>query len=69
MSNGQVITLSNFPFDFDTIFYEYFNNHQVLETKLGYESEQDLILLEFLIDNIFVNFGGRVFQQTVGYKL
>ena len=23
-------------------------------------------MLEFLIDNIFVNFGGRVFQQTVG---
>jgi hypothetical protein len=23
-------------------------------------------MLEFFIDNIFVNFGGRVFQQTVG---
>jgi len=34
-------------------------------------SEVDSInMLEFLIDNIFVFFGGRVFQQTVyGYKL
>jgi hypothetical protein len=24
-------------------------------------------MLEFLIDNIFVMFGGRVFQQTVGH--
>ena len=30
-------------------------------------SETDIIkLLDFLIDNIFVTFGGRVFQQTVG---
>jgi hypothetical protein len=30
-------------------------------------SETDIInMLEFLIDNIFVIFGGRVFQQTVG---
>ena len=29
-------------------------------------SETDIInMLEFLIDNIFVIFGGRVFQQTV----
>ena len=29
--------------------------------------ETDIIyMLEFLIDNIFVLFGGRVFQQTVG---
>ena len=30
-------------------------------------SETDIInMLELLIDNIFVIFGGRVFQQTVG---
>ena len=30
-------------------------------------SETDIMnMLEFLIDNIFVIFGGRVFQQTVG---
>jgi hypothetical protein len=26
-------------------------------------------MLEFLIDNIFVFFGGRVFQQTVGIPM
>jgi hypothetical protein len=26
-------------------------------------------LLEFMIDNIFVIFGGRVFQQTVGIPM
>ena len=26
-------------------------------------------MLEFLIDNIFVFFGGRVFQQTVGISM
>ena len=33
-------------------------------------SETDIInMLEFLIDNIFVIFGGRVFQQTVGITM
>ena len=33
-------------------------------------SEHDIInILEFLIDNIFVIFGGRVFQQTVGIPM
>ena len=33
-------------------------------------SETDIInMLEFLIDNIFVNFGGHVFQQTVGIPM
>ena len=33
-------------------------------------SETDIInMLEFLIDNIFVMFGGRVFQQTVGIPM
>jgi hypothetical protein len=26
-------------------------------------------MLEFLIDNIFVMFGGRVFQQTIGIPM
>ena len=30
-------------------------------------SDTDIInMVEFMIDNIFVMFGGRVFQQTVG---
>ena len=33
-------------------------------------SETDIInMFEFLIDNIFVIFGGRVFQQTVGIPM
>ena len=33
-------------------------------------SETDIIhMLEFLIDNIFVIFGGRVFQQTLGIPM
>jgi hypothetical protein len=33
-------------------------------------SETDICnILEFLIDNIFVMFGGRVFQQTVGIPM
>ena len=33
-------------------------------------SETDIInMLEVLIDNIFVIFGGRVFQQTVGIPM
>jgi hypothetical protein len=33
-------------------------------------SETDIInMLEFFIDNIFVMFGGRVFQQTVGIPM
>jgi hypothetical protein len=26
-------------------------------------------MLEFLIDNIFVSFGGTLFQQVVGYRV
>ena len=48
MTHVCPMTLSNFPFDFDTIFVLYileiFNNHQVLENKSGYEHEQDSIL-------------------------
>ena len=33
-------------------------------------SETDIVnMLEFVIDNIFVIFGGRVFQQTVGISM
>ena len=43
----------------------YFVKHHSDSTKKF--SATDIInMLEFLIDNIFVMFGGRVFQQTVG---
>ena len=34
-----------------------------------YSETDDMNMLEFLIENIFVMFGGRVFQQTVGLRV
>ena len=46
----------------------YFVKHYSDSTKKF--SETDIFnMLEFLIDNIFVMFGGRVFQQTVGIPM
>jgi hypothetical protein len=46
----------------------YFVKHHSDSTKKF--SETDIFnILEFLIDNIFAMFGGRVFQQTVGIPL
>jgi hypothetical protein len=46
----------------------YFIKHHSDSTKKF--SETDIFnMLEFLIDNIFVMFGGRVFQQTVGIPM
>ena len=40
-------------------------------SKANYKYKQDEIIqmLDFLIDNIFVLFGGRVFQQTIGIPM
>ena len=46
----------------------YFVKHHSASTKKF--SEIDIFnMLEFLIDNIFAMFGGRVFQQTVGIPM
>ena len=46
----------------------YFVKHHSDFTKQF--SETDIFnILEFFIDNIFVMFGGRVFQQTVGIPM
>ena len=42
-------------------------DHSDSPTK--YTAEQIITMLEFLIDNIFVEFGGQVFQQTVGIPM
>jgi hypothetical protein len=48
--------------------YAYFVKHYSDSTKKL--SETDIFnMLEFLMDNIFVMFGGRVFQQTVGITM
>jgi hypothetical protein len=43
----------------------YFSN-KIQKGKTCYSEEQVISLLEFLIDNIFVSFGGTLFQQVVG---
>ena len=46
----------------------YFVRHHSDSTKMF--SETDIInMLDFLLDNIFVFFGGRVFQQIVGIPM
>jgi hypothetical protein len=37
--------------------------------KTCYSEEQVINMLEFLIDNIFVSFGGTLFQQVVGIPM
>ena len=34
-----------------------------------YSDADDIKMLEYLIDNIFVEFGGRIFQQTIGIPM
>ena len=46
----------------------YFSN-KVQKGKTCYSEEQVISMLEFLIDNIFVSFGGILFQQVVGIPM
>jgi hypothetical protein len=46
----------------------YFSN-KVQKSKTCYSEEQVISMLEFLIDNIFVFFGGILFQQVVGIPM
>ena len=39
---------------------------KIQKDKACYSEEQVISMLEFLIDNIFVSFGGTLFQQVVG---
>ena len=39
------------------------------DDKKFYTEEQVISMLEFLIDNIFVEFGGKIFQQIVGIPM
>ena len=47
----------------------YFVNSDKQKGKICYTEEQVVSMLEFLIDNIFVEFGGRLFQQIVGIPM
>jgi hypothetical protein len=46
----------------------YFSN-KIQKGKTCYSEEQVISMLEFLIDNIFVSFGGTLFQQVVGIPM
>ena len=46
----------------------YFSN-KIQKSKTCYSEEQVISMLEFLIDNIFVSFGGALFQQVVGIPM
>jgi hypothetical protein len=47
----------------------YVNDTSLISCFKGVVSAGFIIVLKFLIDNIFVMFGGRVFQQTVGIPM
>ena len=46
----------------------YFSN-KIQKGKTCYSEEQVISMLEFLIDNICVSFGGTLFQQVVGIPM
>ena len=46
----------------------YFSN-KIHKGKTCYSEEQVISMLEFLIDNTFVSFGGTLFQQVVGIPM
>ena len=39
------------------------------DSKIKYTEDDIINMLEFLVDNIFVVFGGKVFQQIVGIPM
>ena len=41
----------------------------LVKNKIGYNKEKVCSMLDFLIDNIFVTFGGEIFQQRVGIPM
>jgi hypothetical protein len=48
--------------------FTYFSS-KIQKGKACYSQEQVISMLEFLIDNIFVSFGGILFQQVVGIPM
>jgi hypothetical protein len=47
---------------------KYFSN-KIQKGKTCYSEEQVISMLDFLIDNISVSFGGILFQQVVGIPM
>ena len=61
---------SNHRFQYNAIGYKdtyFIRDHSDIPQKY---SDADVIkMLEYLIDNIFVEFGGWIFQQTIGISM
>ena len=49
-------------------FGAYFVNNTT-KAKMKYTEDEIVRMIEFLVDNIFVEFGGKIFQQTVGIPM
>ena len=47
----------------------YFVNNHSDSNKQKISNSDNIKMLDFLIDNIFVTFGGRVFQRTIGISM
>ena len=47
----------------------YFVKKEHSDSKSKYSEDDIIKILEFLVDNIFVVFAGKVFQQTVGIPM
>jgi len=50
-------------------YYSTYFSNKIQKGKTFYSEEQVISMLEFLIDNIFVSFGGTLFQQVVGIPM
>ena len=49
-------------------FWAYFVKNTT-KAKMKYTEDEIVRMIEFLVDNIFVEFGGKIFQQTVGIPM
>ena len=61
----EKLLIQPIPLGYNSI---YFSN-KIHKGKTCYSEEQVISMLEFLIDNIFVSFGGTLFQQVVGIPM
>jgi hypothetical protein len=68
--NSANLEFRNYGSKFVVLGYNstYFSN-KIHKGKTCYSEEQVISMLEFLIDNIFVSFGGTLFQQVVGIPM
>ena len=54
---------------FQYVVIGYKDTYFVRDHSLKYSDADVIKMLEYLIDNIFVKFGGRIFQQTIGIPM